>query len=138
MLMEKAVCFLSCMPCFDPSIAVALGLSISLQRDKESHNLCWAYHPVWEYISLFWPWCVLLFLLKQGHHISFRHASSFLYFRPHRRGVGNLCLQEERDVCRPLSCVSFGRNPTGCGGPISTNEADIALSLLFGSKPCFI
>lgn len=81
-LMEKAVCFLSCMLCFDPCIAVALGLNISLQRDKEIHNLCWANRPVWECISLLWPWGVFLFLLRQEHHWAFRHASSFFISDP--------------------------------------------------------
>lgn len=55
----------------------------SNQEMKSLRSLCWASRLVWEYLSLFQSHCVLLCFAHVHVPLALRHASSFLYFRPH-------------------------------------------------------
>lgn len=135
-LLEKAVCFLSFMPSFDLYIATEAwpwAWNISFQEKQGDPTARAGLLPcVWACLSVFWPWRELPFLLTGVHGVALR-----LSVTPHRGGVGILCLQEERvHADHYPASVLRGVLPV-LGGPTPTIEADVVLSLLFGSKSYF-
>ena len=92
---------------------------------RSSHSLCWTYHLVCEYLSLFHTQPVRICL-----SVIWRMANLTAISISFKKGMGSFVLWHKRVACRPRACVSCWEGPAGCGGPMPTIRADLALSLL--------
>lgn len=106
-LLGNIMCFLCACSLLSSAWPHKNGLGPGIvQKDKEPHSLCWAHHPLWEYLALFQMYASLFAWM-----VCVRHASSSLFLISHRGQAWVHRLQKQRGACRPLLCVSLGWRP---------------------------
>ena len=109
-----------------------LAPGILLFRETRSpHSLCQAWCLVQDCPSM------LLFLPTGVHPMAFRHAPASCPLGPTGEGSES-CACRRRGYMQTTTLHLFGEKSSWLWGPTPTPEADVALSLLFGSRSCFI
>lgn len=111
----------------------------SLSRvEKNLHRLCGTYHIVWEYLSLLLIPCVLFILLKCMHGVSPGqpyYQICLLQIRK-RQCLSTAAHKECTNADSIALCELLGG--TSCPRAlIPTTKTNLALSLLYASKPLF-